>query len=733
MSHKAVRLLSALVAIGATLAVAFPGVTFAARPAKDKDKQQPVFSDEARITAVEVPVHVTDRSGSPLTGLSAQDFEVYDEGALQAITGFEVIDLGSPAATTGSRPPTDELPPAARRHLLLLFDISFSDPTSVLRARVAARDFAARQLHPSDLVAVATYSHEGGPRLIVTFTPDRAQVAHAIDSLGLDRSSEIDPLRFIIQPRGPEGQDSSGQFNPANRTEVSSGRGAIAREHFAILAELMDKSERSFKRSQITAFSRSLGELARFLGTIQGRKQVVLFSEGFDSRLLTGNPLGDLEAGDQRSLLIATGALARGDSDELYGSTELQRHLRQMVEEFRRSDCTIQAIDIGGLRAQGDIRDASPLNMGEEGLFYMANETGGELFKDANNLGAQLSEVLERTSLTYLLTFEPQRLSYDGRFHRLKVRLKDRPGREARVSHRMGYYEPRPFEQLHPLEKDLLAADAIATAARAQEIDVDVLLAAFRATAEWAYVPIIVEIDGTTLMAGQKGERLQVEIYAYATDAEGSMRGFFAQEVGLDVSRGRDQLAQKGLKYYGHLELPPGEYRARVLVRNSETGRTAVAVTPLAVPRYEELQTVVLPPFFPEQPGRWVMVRERQEDSQGGSTVYPFTLKGEPYVPAARPEIERGGEASFCLVAYNLSQGAVTLAGEVLDASGLPVEGGTLRLVERTSTGIEGYDKLVGNFAVADLAAGEYTLRVALTDPASGRTEVNTIAFDILN
>jgi hypothetical protein len=34
---------------------------------------------------------------------------------------------------------------------------------------------------------------------------------------------------------------------------------------------------------------------------------------------------------------------------------------------------------------------------------------------------------------------------------------------------------------------------------------------------------------------------------------------------------------------------------------------------------------------------------------------------------------------------------------------------------------------------VANLAAGEYTLRVALTDPASGRTEVNTISFDTLN
>ncbi len=34
------------------------------------------------------------------------------------------------------------------------------------------------------------------------------------------------------------------------------------------------------------------------------------------------------------------------------------------------------------------------------------NETGGELFKDANNLRQPLERVLERTSVTYLLTFE---------------------------------------------------------------------------------------------------------------------------------------------------------------------------------------------------------------------------------------------------------------------------------------------------------------------------------------
>lgn len=706
-----------------------------ARAARAQDAKDKVFEERARVVAVEVPVNVIDRQGEPVRGLTAEDFELEDEGREQPVTGFEVVDLNRPQEGPAAEEPlrAEELPSSARRHFLLLFDISFSDPNAVIRARLAARELVLRNLHPTDLVAVATYSLETGPHLVLTFTPDRAQVAHAVDSLGLHYTAEIDPLRFLIAPTSRPGQDSSSaQASGLPNNIAGDARGSYL-EALQRITEQMDRSERSFKASQITYFTRSMGAMARTLASVKGRKHVVLFSEGFDSRLLTGEPLGDAAAtGDNRTQLLQFGEFYRVDSDNLYGNTGLQRKLREMVQAFRRADCVIQAVDIGGLRAEGDIRNQA-LNVGQEGLFYMAHETGGELFKDANDLEEQLKEVLRRNSVTYVLTFQPTDLAFDGRFHRLKVRLKDRAKRDYRLSYRQGYYEPRPFVDLHPLEKDLLASDAIASANGATEIDIDVLAAPFRATEEWAYVPVIVEVDGESLLSGHPEELLTVEIYSYATDVEGQMQGFFTEQLTLDLSKGRKLVASKGVKYYGHLELPPGDYRLRVLVRNAHTGATAVRAIPVQVPEYQLQETVLLPPFFLEEPGQWLMVKEQPKHQRPESTIYPFTVKGQPYVPAARPELSRGQDARFCLVAYNLGSGDLSLDGQVMSADGQPVEGGRLRLMERTPTGIDGYDKLLASFKAANLAAGEYTLRVALTDETTGRSRVNSIPFRVFH
>ncbi len=259
------------------------------------------------------------------------------------------------------------------------------------------------------------------------------------------------------------------------------------------------------------------------------------------------------------------------------------------------------------------------------------------------------------------------------------------------------------------------------------------LAAAFRAGEAQSYVPVIVEIGGRSLLAGHAEAKLNVEIYSYVSDAEGRMRDFFSQRVALDLEKGRQAMEDGGIKYYGHFDLEPGSYQVRVLVRNGDTGRTGVQTVAVEVPPYSQTEPVLLPPFFMEERQKWLLVREQERGGAQQSVVYPFTVGGEPYVPAARPVLRREKTARLCLVAYNLGKGDLAVHGRVTAADGTSFPAGRLSKVERTATGIQGLDKLLATFDPAGLMAGEYILQVAVTDPATGQKEASSLPFNVVN
>lgn len=460
---------------------------------------QPGFEESTQVTLVQIPVQVT-RGGEPVRGLSAADFEVYDGKTRQAITGFEVVDLASPA----NQRLAANVPAAARRHFLLLFDLAFSEPKSITKAQEAARDVMLKQLVPSDLVAVATYSHSVGARLVLGFTSDRRQVLAAITHFGLpelvDRSG--DPLRLMADEYKAQLQ------SPSEAAASSKGPGGVLSQ---MLAQALEESARANERAErqnalqvVAAMTHSLSDLGNLMASVGGRKEVIYFSEGFDGSLLQGTT--DTKEREDQAQSIAFGQTENVDSDVLYGNSHQNNEMEKMLESFRRSDCVIQSIDIAGLRGNND--QAAHGKNGEIVLFEMAKDTGGELFHSFNDLGEAMQRLLKQTSLTYVLNIQPAGLKSDGAYHKLRVELKSAP-RGTQVSFRKGYYAPRPYTKESPMERDLAAASALMGGDRGGTVDVEVLAAPFHTTAEKAYVPVLIETDGASLLSGSTGTVLR--------------------------------------------------------------------------------------------------------------------------------------------------------------------------------------------------------------------------------
>ncbi len=711
------------VGLGLALAAAFiswpagggGGLWAAAATAATPGARAGALSETTAGGAVLVPVQVV-RNGEPVRGLTAADFEVYDGRRKQKVTGFEVLDLA------GERGPAmAALAPSLRRHFLFLFDLSFSEPASIVKARQMVRAMLP-SLHPSDLVAVASYSSANGPRLLLGFTSDRRQVSQAIDNLGqaqlVDRNP--DPLQLIAaQPDG--------------------GRaGALVTENNQDLARMTERANRQQQQAVVGALARSFTDLARLLAGIHGRKEVIYLSEGFDTSLLQGSE----SAADQAQMAEMTvqGQGYLTDSDQRYGDTRGTNVMEKMLEEFRRSDCIIQSIDIGGARSQtpqysgamtvpvskanGQSQQGeAPLRRSGEGaLFAMAHDTGGELYHNFNDLGVAMGQLLKKTSITYVLTFQPDEVKHDGSYHKLRVELKGQAGKGAQVFFRPGYYVPKPYSQQTQKEKILAAADQVVGGSDSGAVRTALLVAPFRqGAADKGYVPVLIEADGPTLLEGSTGAALPAEIYAYAIDSAGAIQDFFSQSLRLDLAKAAPALRRGGLKFFGHLDLPPGEYNVRVLVRNGTTGAYGLRSQPLVVPAFGEPAAVLLQPFFPEAPGRWVMVKEAPRQKQQEAPPYPFVIQERAYVPASLPVVPAGQEVAVALVGYHLPAGVFQGRARLLAADGKDLGDGELKIGRRESPDAEGEERLMATFRPPrDCEPGEYQLVIVLTDAQGG-------------
>jgi Ca-activated chloride channel family protein len=136
MSMSAVRV--ARLAAGATLCV-LAGVVVLGQTTPFR----------ARIDVVEVTVAVTDASGRLITGLTKDDFKIFEDGVEQSITQF-----------------TDQRVPVSLGVLLDASDSMRGQP--VADARVALDRFVGELLRPDDEVFVATFNHR--PRLAARWT-----------------------------------------------------------------------------------------------------------------------------------------------------------------------------------------------------------------------------------------------------------------------------------------------------------------------------------------------------------------------------------------------------------------------------------------------------------------------------------------------------------------------------------------------------------------------------------
>jgi VWFA-related protein len=542
--------------------------TLAAVAAAGSEQAREVIREVQQVVLVEIPVTVT-RAGDPVTGLSADDFEVFDRGVRREITGFEVVDLRAyEAAGVGPA----EMPVSLRRHILVLFDQVLGSPHSVERARQGALDLVRSGLHPSDLVGVAAYTRSG-VRLVIGFTSEHEQVARA-----LERFDQLRPTRTVRDPLGIAW--SEGLVVPSGQGGF--GRTDVDGEMRQLLGWMEDSVELDAARRSAAAMTSALGDLARAMAGLNGRKHLLFLSEGFNSSVLVGRGVRiDEDRGEiLRRNEAPLGGLLSAPAIR-YGETEVLGQVERMAEEFVRAGVTVHSIDSAGLRYTGPDVAGTPRSDPYDALFLTADLTGGEFVPNYNRLDLALDEVMERTRVSYLLSIQPDDLALDGSYRRLEVKVKG--GRRLRVQHRPGYHAPRPFGEQSSVERRVMTAGLILGARDGGQVATRVLSVVAPGPPASGDVELEIAFDVESLAGGRARGTVPAEFYAYALGEDGAVIDFFAKTLELDLEEVSREARDGEARVRGAFHLPPGRYTARTLVRNAATGSFGVRSTPFRV------------------------------------------------------------------------------------------------------------------------------------------------------
>jgi VWFA-related protein len=673
-------------------------------PLTQEARNPPVFSGE--VSLVQLPVYVVDRQGRAVRGLGVEDFVVEEDGRRVEVVSFRYVDTTSAEDQEEIREAS-----AARRRFLLLFDKSFTVPAGLDRARRGALDFVRRRLAPSDLAAVATVDVNRGFQLVANFTEDRALLAHAIDTLGVPTLARIvDPLGLAVDPAITDAR-------MGGRTDA--GREAQLADTLTVLARRMRSADDQAYRAQVENLVGSLADLGRGLRRVEGRKQILYFSAGFDSRVLSGET-GDLQR--QASQAVIQGRLWEVDEMGRHGDSRSRDLAVEATRALAAADAVVHTIDVSGLATEADLTQLAAGEIqrnvpGREALGLLAAETGGRFFRNANELAPVLDEMEQMTSRYYVLGFQPLKEKGPGAYHKVKVEV---ARRAVNVSHRPGYYEKVPVAARTALQRQFESAQLVMTGAGDNDLKFSALCLPVRAPGDKQTLGVVLQIPKEAL-AWDKGKPVALEAYGYGVGEDGTVHDHFAQLARVDPAVADPRGEVHGLSFFGTLAVPPGKYTIRLMVQEREKGSAGVQFLDVTVPPYDGERGFLLPPLLMDDAGRWVAFEISRK--RAGAPGSPFQVDGRPFIPRADSEFQAGKAQQMVLIAYEPDRAVdpaldVQIRSSLTDGEGRQVPAGFLRVHKVHHDG-QGRRTYVLGYTPEVAQEGDYTLRIGLGEGAS--------------
>ncbi|MBV8857552.1 MAG: VWA domain-containing protein [Acidobacteria bacterium] len=326
---------------------------------------------------IPVPVVVRDREGRPVTGLTASDFQIYEDDRPQRVAAFATSD--------------------APFEVALLLDTSGSTREEVGLIRRAALSFI-DDLRPGDRVAVLSFN---------TAAEGRGKVATVEVQSRLTDDREA--LRTAV-----------GKISASNGTPYYDALARVAEDVFRDPAAPELRGRRALVALTDGVDSTSASDFASVRAEMLEAGVPAYFVEVDTEDYVEDRLLGDCEDGGALRLSRA----------------QLERYRRNFDPRADAADYS-DFCRMGPFERMSVSRALYQLARREMGL--LASETGGRTFEaaDLRSAGAAFAEVAAEIGRQYSLGYYSTNKARDGGFRRIRVEVRGPVG--AQVSAREGY------------------------------------------------------------------------------------------------------------------------------------------------------------------------------------------------------------------------------------------------------------------------------------------------------
>ena len=422
-------------------------------PAQQSPPQQPP-AFKSRVSVVPVDVRVVDRNGKPITGLTAADFTVTEDGAPQKIVHFSFQELSAATSAVTDTPPLDFRKPlgetvAPQTKRIFLIVLGRGRQVGPVKGVEAARKFIKERLLPQDQVAVLAYNRA------TDFTTDHKRLDETLERYW--KKHEWIEARLFQHFSGLAAAHADPNDIPrAIQAEIDAifkAPGAVASrtaEASGIVdqAQLSDDQRRNrdlVQRGELAAARIKAGVGTPFDQMAVEEASLVdadSFDEYVEKSFTTNEDLGNLYSG-VRYLRMLDGEkhLVFITSKGLYlPRLEGANSLASLANDAR---VTIDIIHTYGtppamvMGAGGRMQMARAFSQTFENATsrHVATLTGGQMtsVSTGENFFRRLDD---STRAQYLLGYVPTNANWDGKYRRIQVRV-NRPG--AQVLYRHGY------------------------------------------------------------------------------------------------------------------------------------------------------------------------------------------------------------------------------------------------------------------------------------------------------